>query len=130
MKFLPAARKAVGFAKGDQIVSLDGYPVANALPRQLAGKSIPQGQDIAVRLPRREAITPNQALPRQWLVARHLFGAVKKEDKHASVAEVRSESPADLGGDVGDQLVEIEGTRLNQPPDIQHRILTAWLARA
>lgn len=130
--FSGSPAQAAGFAKGDQIVSLDGYPVANAVRLASLLGVYPTGQEVAVVVRRGEKqeslkikLSPANRAPLGIRLA-----PLKKEDKHASVAEVRRDSPADFGGvRPGDQLVEIEGTRLNQPPDIQHRILTAWLSR-
>ncbi len=126
----PAA--AAGFVSGDVIQRWDGQAVPNAIRLASIMGMYPADHEVTVDVRRGEQ---SASLKLKMVASKRspigLKVAMPEENSlHVRVAEVDKESSAARAGMmVGDEILEIEGNRLDQPLALQYRILEEWLKR-
>lgn len=126
----PAA--IAGLTPGDVIVKLDGQPVANLFRMASLVGIYPADQEVTIDVRRGEQELPiklrlisNRRASIGFRVSRPAAG-----DSHLKVSEVTQGSPAAKAGVmVGDSIVEFQGIRFDQRPELQFRLIAPILRR-
>lgn len=121
-----------GFSAGDIIQRWDGQPVTNAIRLASIIGMYPADHEVIVDVRRGDQSLP---LKLKMVAAKRSpfgFKVAKPDEKsqHVRVAEIDKESLAERAGlQINDEILELEGNRLDHPLELQFRILEEWIRR-
>lgn len=124
----PAA--AAGFQVGDKLVRLDGQPVANVFRLASLIGVYPEAHEVVVDVRRgdKDVSLKIKLIAQRASQVGISLAEPKENDAHVKVSAVAKDSAAEKAGvKVGDEILEIAGTELKMPAQVQYKLLEAWM---